>query len=128
MVQSFLAVRSRCPKAKFIIAIGGYNAGAFVYSAMMANPWARSKFINSIVNYLSQKGFDGVDIDIAYPGDVDRGGQAQDFTNYPIFLQQLRAALNAQGKNWQLLIAVSVSQSTIQSGYNVSQICPYVKF
>ncbi|KAL7945747.1 glycoside hydrolase family 18 protein [Trichoderma barbatum] len=55
------------------------------------------KFVDSIVNYLNQKGFDGVDIGWEYPGAPDiRGipeGLKSDGPNYLTFLKKLRSKL-----------------------------------
>lgn len=126
-LKSFVGVRSKCPNGKFLIGVGGWDEGAAKYSKMMASSSARAIFIQSIVNFLSQIGFDGIDFYIQYPGNSAKGGRPQDFTNLPIFIKQLRKAFNNKNKSWQITMAVPVNNEIITAGYDVPKLCSYVK-
>ena len=52
------------------------------------------------MNLLS--GFDGLDIDWEYPGAGDRGGKAEDTTNYVLLLKTLRETFDASGNTFGL--------------------------
>lgn len=53
---------------KVLLAIGGWNDSAgSKYSELVNNPFARSKFVKHVVNYLKQNNFDGLDFDWEYP-------------------------------------------------------------
>lgn len=86
------------PQLKTMLAIGGWNfnnpldpVGAKTYrlfSQMIGNPQNRKEFIDSAVVYLHRHGFNGLDIDWEYPGDLERGGNKDDFANFILFLQE----------------------------------------
>ena len=57
---------------KIMIALGGWAEGGKQYSDMVSSPVHRSTFIDSIVNFLEEWPFDGVDIDWEYPGQFVR--------------------------------------------------------
>lgn len=86
------------------LCIGGWNFnnpndenGKYTYrlfSQMVANPANRKQFINSAIAYARLYGFDGIDIDWEYPGDLSRGGSADDFNNFLLFLQECSIAFS----------------------------------
>lgn len=86
------------------LCIGGWNFntpddenGRFTYrlfSQMVANPANRKQFIDSAIAYTRLYGFDGIDIDWEYPGDLSRGGSADDFNNFFQFLQECSLAFS----------------------------------
>jgi len=53
-------------KKIFVALGGGAQSGAF--SAMAADSASRANFVNNIVNFCSQHGYDGIDIDWEHPG------------------------------------------------------------
>lgn len=56
---------------KVLIAVGGYkdsDAADPKWSTMMSNPVSRGKFVQSVLEFLEEHNFDGLDMDYEYPG------------------------------------------------------------
>lgn len=86
------------PALKVMIAIGGWTFNdpgptATTFSDIAGSSSAQTKFINSLISFMSTYGFDGVDLDWEYPGAEDRSGRPADYKNFPIFMKRLKKAL-----------------------------------
>lgn len=86
------------PDLKIILSIGGWSADGFSQAAMTKE--GRVSFAKTSMDIVNKWGFDGLDIDWEYPCS-DQAGIAYgpyDKENYTYLLQELREALDAQGK------------------------------
>ncbi|WP_243354908.1 glycosyl hydrolase family 18 protein [Bacillus litorisediminis] len=99
------------PHLKTLIAVGGWG-GSANFSEAAATHESREIFADSVVDFIVEHGFDGVDLDWEYP--VTGGGPGTypnpaDRDNYPLLLETLRQKLDAQGqidgKHYLLTIA-----------------------
>lgn len=102
---------------KLFLCVGGWNfndsndpegTGSFTYklfSQMVSKAENRKQFIDSAVEYLHRFGFDGLDIDWEYPGDITRGGNPEDFSNFVTFLTECKTAF--ERTNPPLLLSYS---------------------
>jgi chitinase len=111
----FVALKKRNPTLKALVAIGGWNEGSLKYSNMAADASSRRTFISSVVAFLSQHSFDGLDLDWEYP--ANRGGRPQDKQNFAKLLQEMRAEFTPRG--WLMTAAVSAGKDAIDSAYDV---------
>ncbi len=101
------ALKQKNPKLRTLIAVGGWsfndpedpnNIGQHTYklfSEMVSKKAHRKEFIESAIAYAHQYGFDGIDIDWEYPGDLTRGGKDEDFPNFVHFLKELHTACHS---------------------------------
>lgn len=109
-----MALKQINPKLRVLLSIGGWSfndpndpngIGTFTYqlfSKMVATSESRAEFIHSAVAYAQRYGFDGIDIDWEYPGDLTRGGSEADLDNFVLFLKECQEAF--QGLSSPLLL------------------------
>jgi chitinase len=56
----------------------------------------RATFINSLLSFMQNYGFDGVDLDWEYPVADDRGGQEADKQNYVLLVKEMKIAFRGR--------------------------------
>ncbi|KAH0528005.1 hypothetical protein TsFJ059_002919 [Trichoderma semiorbis] len=76
---------------------------------MAASSGNRSTFIQNLLGFLSEYGYDGVDFDWEYPGADDRGGSDADAANYVALLKDLRETINTSGKDYIITFTAPTS-------------------
>lgn len=120
-----MALKQINPNLRVHLSIGGWSfndpndsngTGQFTYklfSTMVADSSSRTQFINSAISYAHQFGFDGIDIDWEYPGDLTRGGQEEDMDNFVLFLKEFYTACKTA--NPPLLLSYA-SPAVVPSG------------
>ncbi|CAG7693753.1 unnamed protein product [Allacma fusca] len=121
-IRQFLGLKNRNPAVKLLIAVGGGAEGSDKYSRMAENSNSRSIFIRSIVDFLREFPFDGVDMDWEYPGVTWSGGRAVDKANFVTFMRELRSAVGSL----EITMAVSVVEANVDVGYDVPALCNIV--
>ena len=116
---------------KTLIAIGGWNFDQSRFTNVASTPAKREEFADSVVFFLDEHGFDGIDLDWEYP--VTRGGDPADYANYPLLCQALRAAFDAAGHGttsaspWLITVATSINYAVrITPGYDLASMHPHV--
>ncbi|KUI70476.1 putative chitinase 3 [Cytospora mali] len=96
LYTEFTALKSR--GLQTWIAIGGFDfsdadkATHGTWSSLVASPSNRAAFISSLITFMDQYGFQGVDLDWEYPVDPARGGNPADTANLVLLTQEMRAA------------------------------------
>ncbi|WP_374684740.1 glycosyl hydrolase family 18 protein [Scandinavium hiltneri] len=108
-----LATRMAASGVKYMISIGGWdNSQEGVFEAATATAAGTERLAQSMVDYMLQWKFDGIDIDWEYP---DTEAEKNQFTS---LIQLLRSKLDAQGlkddKYYQLSSAVTTNHNNIQ--------------
>ena len=66
--QAAIDLKKINPDLKVMIALGGWGDGSKQYSEMVSSKETRTKFIKSVVAFLEEYKFDGMDLDWEYPG------------------------------------------------------------
>lgn len=99
LYPELVAVKKRAANGmNLFLSLGGWDfndpgasegkATFHLFSAMISQKESRKQFIDSAISYAHLHGFDGIDIDWEYPGDLSRGGREEDFVNFPLFLEE----------------------------------------
>lgn len=120
----FNALRAQNPKAKTLIAIGGWNEGSAKYSAVVANAASRANFVKNVVAFVQKYKFDGFDVDWEYPN--QRGGNPADVQNYVTLLKELRTEFDKHGLI--LSAAVAAAEPSASLSYDIAGISKYLHF
>ncbi|KAF2895979.1 hypothetical protein ILUMI_10196 [Ignelater luminosus] len=113
--KRFNALKSRNPKVKTLISIGGWNEKSEVFAEVASTSHLRTAFVNNALNFVKTHGFDGFDLDWEYPG--ERGGSSCDWSNFSLLVKEFKQVFKQHG----LLItaAVGATASLIRSSYEV---------
>nr|CAD7263762.1 unnamed protein product [Timema shepardi] len=110
---------------KIMAALGGGSAGSATFSTVVNDASKRSAFVDNAVNFLSNYGFDGMDIDWEYPASGD-GSRSSDKEAFVETLKELRSKFDKHG--YLLSVAVGAGNSFIGSSYDVTGISQSVDF
>ena len=88
------------PNLKTLISVGGWS-WSDKFSDMALTDASRTAFADSVVAFIKQYGFDGVDIDWEYPvsgGLRTNTYRPEDKTNFTLLMAKLREKLDSQGE------------------------------
>jgi len=122
----FNSLKDSNPELKTLIAVGGwtFSQSRFVYAA--STPTTRANFAQSVVDFLVEYGFDGIDIDWEYP--VTRQGTPADYGNYPLLCEALREAFDSAGHtDWLITIATAINwNDRLEPGYDLVSMTEHV--
>lgn len=92
-------LKEKNPELKTLISVGGWTWSKN-FSQVAADPAKRQQFAQSAVTFITEYGFDGIDIDWEFP--VEGGDNIphlpEDKQNYTLLLKEVREALDAQGE------------------------------
>ena len=72
----FNDIKQHQPGVKTLLAVGGWNFGVAKMTSMLRDASSRSEFIQTSIEFLRQRQFDGLDLDFEYPG--SRGSPPED--------------------------------------------------
>lgn len=120
----FNKLREQSPETKTLVAIGGWNEGSARYSAVVANPTTRARFVKNVVEFVKKYGFDGFDVDWEYPN--QRGGKPEDVQNYVSLLKELRTEFDKHGLI--LSAAVASAEPSASQSYDIATVCKHLHF
>ncbi|KAI0350483.1 hypothetical protein OH77DRAFT_1430947 [Trametes cingulata] len=98
---AFTNLKQSNPTLKTFISVGGWSFNdpptQHVFSDMSSTESNRQAFATSLVNFMVNYGFDGVDIDWEYPVACERGGVPADTANMVAMFKTLRETFSASG-------------------------------
>ncbi|SPP74859.1 endochitinase [Drosophila guanche] len=105
--------------------IGGWGAESSEFSKLAASSTKRDRFLESVIDFIYEWGFVGVQIDWRYP--TQRGGRPQDRKNFITLLKELKIRLDDYG--FMLMVAVlgRTDSSTLEY-YDIPNLVRHVHF
>lgn len=121
------------PNLKTLISVGGWSwSGKF--SDVALTDASRTVFADSCVTFITQYGFDGIDLDWEYPvsgGLTTNSRRPEDKQNFTLLLQKLREKLDAKGtldnKHYLLTIAGGADTSYVNN-VELAKLHPYLDY
>ncbi|OQV13127.1 Chitinase-3-like protein 1 [Hypsibius exemplaris] len=118
-LDKFASLKTKNPRLKSLIGVGGWNAGGFMFSQLAMSASKRQTFIDSVVQFCKTYNFDGIFIDWLVPGVGSRGGDPEDYANFPILLKEMKAAFRKEvtGRSDDLLITITISADVSNIDY-----------
>ncbi|MBL8792483.1 MAG: sigma-70 family RNA polymerase sigma factor [Planctomycetia bacterium] len=124
-------LKQQHPHLKTLLAVGGWTlSGPFSDAALTDE--SRAKFARSCGRFVTEYGFDGIDIDWEYPvggGLEGNKTRPEDKQNYTKLLARLRAELDAvgkaDGKTYLLTIAAPAAPATF-ANVELDKVHPYL--
>ncbi|XP_011307753.1 acidic mammalian chitinase isoform X1 [Fopius arisanus] len=123
-IREFVALHSRNPEAKLLVAVGGAaNSVGANYSKMVSTKQSRNEFIDSAVDVLKEYNLDGLDIDWEYP--AFKGGVPSDRENFVLLLKELRERFN---QDYLLTVALHPGERIAKKAYDIPGISQHVDF
>lgn len=117
--ERFNNLRKQNPELTTLISLGGWYEGSEKYSDMARNPTYRKNFIESVIEFLNEHGFDGLDLDWEYPGSR-LGDPRVDRDNFLLLVRELHAAFEPYG--FMLTAAMSPGKDKIDKAYYMREL------
>lgn len=95
LMEDVIKLKSKNPKLKVLLMIGGWGIKADGFSMMACNSGKRTAFCKSVQSLLDKYGLDGVDIDWEYPtySAEGTGARSDDTANFNLVLKELRKTI-----------------------------------
>lgn len=117
--ERFNNLRKKNPNLTTMISLGGWYEGSEKYSDMAKNPKLRETFIQSVLEFLKEHDFDGIDFDWEYPGSR-LGDPKTDKEDFIALLREMKEALDPEG--YLLTAATSPGKTTIDTAYIIPEL------
>ncbi|KAJ8319360.1 hypothetical protein KUTeg_004451 [Tegillarca granosa] len=136
MYERTIAIKQQNPKLKVLIAVGGWNHENQVplFSNMVTSDSTLNNFVSDSIQFLRDRGFDGLDLDWEYPSvRPENKARDSDKARFTILCKRLREAFEAEAKatgkpRLLLTAAVAAGESTVNAAYEVAEIAKYLDF
>ncbi|KAL8887506.1 MAG: hypothetical protein Q9215_004928 [Flavoplaca cf. flavocitrina] len=130
LIKDFINLKESNRALQTWISVGGWSFNdpgnnpdtRTAFSDMASSSGNRGKFIASLLSFMRNHGFDGVDLDWEYPAADDRGGKEADTANYVSLVKEMKAAF---GLRYGLTVTLPASFWYLRH-FDVKAMQPYV--
>ncbi|KAL9006073.1 MAG: hypothetical protein Q9180_009770, partial [Flavoplaca navasiana] len=130
LIKDFINLKESNRALQTWISVGGWSFNdpgnnpdtRSAFSDMASSSGNRGKFIASLLSFMRNHGFDGVDLDWEYPAADDRGGKEADTANYVSLVKEMKAAF---GRRYGLTVTLPASFWYLRH-FDVKAMQPYV--
>ncbi|KAI1827703.1 glycosyl hydrolases family 18-domain-containing protein [Xylaria intraflava] len=107
LLSRFTALKEKYNGLQTWVSVGGWSftdpgPTREAFSTMTSTSSNRAKFIQALVKFMNQYGFDGIDLDWEYPQADDRGGQTADLANYVQLAKEIKNGIGSKGLSMTL--------------------------
>ncbi|MCX7746372.1 MAG: glycosyl hydrolase family 18 protein [Clostridia bacterium] len=112
------AIKKQFPHLKTLISVGGWSWSKGFHHAALTEA-SRKKLAESAVKFMKTHGFDGIDLDWEYPGQIGNGNPygPEDKHNFTLLIKELKVQLDlagkTDGKHYLLTIAANANQNYV---------------
>ncbi|KAL3199531.1 hypothetical protein MRX96_013854 [Rhipicephalus microplus] len=123
--ERIVALKAKNPLLKVMLAVGGWMLGSAPFREVTENSYRQSLFVFNAIDFLREKGFDGLDVDWEFP----RG--ADDKKRLAGLIKELRVAFDGEAlasKKPRLILSMAAPASfeAISAGYDVEELNKHV--
>ncbi|XP_013408939.1 chitotriosidase-1 [Lingula anatina] len=130
-MEQVVKLKLRNKDLKVLLAVGGWSHSLKVFNEMSKTSETRRKFLTNAIAFLLQYGFDGLDYDWEYPGDVDRGSPPETKQYFADLVKETRLRFQEEAANTgkeRLLVtaSVGVTDEVIAEGYDIPVMSRYL--
>ncbi|KAI2518391.1 chitinase 3 like 2, partial [Homo sapiens] len=126
LYQTINSLKTKNPKLKILLSIGGYLFGSKGFHPMVDSSTSRLEFINSIILFLRNHNFDGLDVSWIYPDQKEN-------THFTVLIHELAEAFQkdfTKSTKERLLLTAGVSagRQMIDNSYQVEKLAKDLDF
>ncbi|XP_013408940.1 chitotriosidase-1-like [Lingula anatina] len=130
-MEQVVKLKTRNPALKVLLAVGGWSHPWEIFNELSKTTESRRDFISNAIRFLRVYGFDGLDYDWEYPGDVGRGSPPETKQSFSDLVKETRLRFQQEaevkGKKRLLVTAsVGVTDEKIKDGYNIAVMNKYL--
>ncbi|KAI8944631.1 carbohydrate-binding module family 18 [Xylaria longipes] len=129
--KQITSLKQRAPGLKVWVSLGGWTYSDNdtdtqpVWSDISATPGSRAKFIGELMKFMTQWGFDGVDLDWEYPAAPDRRGKPEDVANFVLLVKDIQDYFSEQKRGWGLSFTAPTSYYYLR-WFDIENLVKYV--
>nr|XP_060629024.1 chitinase-3-like protein 2 [Anolis sagrei ordinatus] len=125
--ESIHQLKTRNPTLKTLLSVGGYSLGSAPFRLITRSPATRSDFVMSVVRFLRENNFDGLDLSWQTPEQNDKRRLVNLVTELSLTFEN-EAKNNPSKEKLILSVTVPSGKEAIDNGYDIKSISSSADF